>query len=173
MPSIFEDLENLRISIKGATNATRVGLEDDPEKRRALEDKLLQERAEEEGSKSLFRGIEDSTRSRNVDEGLDVRKSLDPNEATRRRMQEAGLEGEEPLAQQKREQQENVSSVRDIVARNKAGEPISEEEKVLVFQVITDAVKGLSKEREATLSRQQERLNQTVDQTLQPGTQPV
>jgi len=173
MPSIFEDLENLRISIKGAGNISRLRAEDDPEKREALQDKFLEEREQEEGQRSLFQGIDDSVKSRNVDEGFDVRDSLDPNKATERRMREAGLEGEEPLAQRKREQQENVASVRDIVARNKAGEPISEEEKMLVFQVITDAVKGLSQRREQTLAQQQEQLNQVVDQTVGPQSPPA
>ena len=173
MPSIFEDLENLRINIKGAGNISRLRSEDDPEKRKALQDKFLKERQREEGDRSLFQGIDDSVESRNVDEGFDVRDSLNPNKATERRMQEAGLEEGDPLAQEKGEQQENIAAVRDIVARNKAGEPVSEEEKMLVFQVITDAVKGLSREREQTHSQQQEELNQVADQTVGPQQQPA
>lgn len=166
MPSIFDRLRGIR-------DLNRLDEIEDPEERRRLEEEILQQRADEKGvpRKSLFEGIGDAVRTRDIEQGLDVRRELDPRDSLQRRLRESGAEGE-PLSQRE-ELQQNVQRVRDIVAKRKNGETVTDEEKRLVFQVITDAVRGLSRDREATLARQQERLNNVADQTVGPSNQPV
>lgn len=141
----FSDVFN---SLRGIRNLRRVDEEEDPEARRALEDEFIKERRERESSrKGLLQGVGDAVRSGNIDEALDPREELDPQRALERREREAGLRSGDATELQQMQQQ-----VREIVQKRQRGEEISPEEKRIVFEVVFDAVKGLSSERERRLA---------------------
>ena len=154
---IFESLDDIVTSIKGLNNLRQVDAEADPEKRRALEDKFISER-EGKTRKRLFEGTGDAVRGRDADEGLDVREGLDPQRALDRRMQESGAEGDQRTSMQ--ELQEKQMRARQIVSQHKAGEPVSDDDKRLVFEVVYDVIKGLSAKREELLEQQEQRYQQ-------------
>lgn len=156
MSSIFDSLDDTVDSLRGVYNISRVRAEDDPEKRRALEDKFIKERREREKSKGMFGGMEDAVRGRDASEGLDAREGVDPKDALDRRMREAGLEEEVPTAAVELKQRQQ--SAREIIAKRQAGEPVSDDEKRLVFEVVFDAMKGLSGLREKKLDEMEAKL---------------
>lgn len=148
MSNLFEDLDELGTSLKGAYNATRLKMAD-PSKRRGMEEEMLRKRREGEKRKRVFEGLDDGSRERDAKEAWELRKELDPNEAMRRRMEEA----EGPLSNTKEGFLMQQEQVRDIVRRYQEGAPISKQEKILAFHVITEVIKGLGYEREKQLEK--------------------
>lgn len=68
----------------------------------------------------------------------------------------------------------NVQRAREIVAKRNAGEEISSEEKQIVFEVVNEAIKGMSNAREQELSKRAERVEgqAMMNQPAQPPVDP-
>lgn len=60
------------------------------------------------------------------------------------------------------EWQAKVQLTRDIVAKRKRGEEISPEEKMIVYEVVTEAIKGMSNAREQAIESRLQKREQLV-----------
>lgn len=82
-------LRTLINSVKGASNATRSKFMT-PEARKRFEARVIAARKKQAKRKAPERAVRDAVKSRDANEALDLRSSLDPNVATRRRLKKAG-----------------------------------------------------------------------------------